>query len=81
MESEKFEQINDPRLVRIMRDAMAYQDLKKTTVPAKKPASKLPAARQNVQESPSAKRLESRFKSGRAKVNDLASFIMQTSRG
>jgi len=79
---ERFAQVNDPKLVLIMRDAMAYRELqdKAKASKAAKPApaaSKLPAPRQNVpQVERDKKQLNSKFRNGTAKTRDLASFIL-----
>lgn len=71
--------IDDPILVRIMRDAAAYQDLKaaKPLVTKKvEQAPALPTARQNVPRSEQrAAALDKRFSSGKAKLNDLAAYL------
>lgn len=69
----------DHRLVRLMRDAAAYRELqaqkpavqKKIAEAPKLPskANPTPQTRKNVQ-------LEKRFNGGRAKLNDLASYLM-----
>lgn len=76
---ERFNNINDPKLVFIMRDAAAYRALqaKKPTVTQKaKAAPPMPAARaaQPASEKLS-KRINDRFKSGHAKVDDLAAYL------
>lgn len=72
----------DPRVVLAMRDAVKYRELKTKTATAKKPSSgKVPAQRQSVpQQTQNNKRLEARFKSGKAGVRDLASFIASNSK-
>jgi hypothetical protein len=77
---EKFAQISDPKLVLIMRDAMEYRALKTKAEQMKKDkpnkGKPLPSTRQNVpQADASRKRLDTRFRSGKANVRDLASFI------
>ena len=71
--------VNNPTLVRIMRDAAAYQELKeKKAAVVKKVAQApaLPAQRQSVPRNEQRdKRLEARFSSGKAKLNDLAAYI------
>jgi hypothetical protein len=70
--------VTDPALVLLMRDAVAYQGLKdkKAEVTAKaKDAPKLPQ-RQSVPKNEQVnQKLERRFSSGKAKLNDLAAFI------
>ncbi len=77
---EKFSNVTDPALVLIMRDAAAYQGLKdkKATVTKKvqEAPTKLPSQRQSVPKNEQAnKRLEGKFSSGKAKLNDLAKWI------
>lgn len=76
---ERLSGVTDPTIVKIMRDAAAYQDLlakKEAATKTVKTAPKLPAQRQSVpQDERKSKQLDARFKSGRAKLNDLASFI------
>ena len=76
---ERFQQLSDPKLVMLMRDAAAYQDLKdrKAQVTKKvQDAPKLPAARQSVPRNEQQERkLNGRFASGKAKLNDLAAYL------
>jgi len=76
---ERFAKVTDPKLVLIMRDAMAYRDLKTkaaTVKPKPGDAPRLPAARQAVpQREKVNKAVAARFKSGKAKVDDLAAFL------
>lgn len=71
--------VNDPVLVRIMRDAAAYQELRdKKAVVTKKAtdAPRLPTQRQSVPRDESrAKALDKKFSSGKAKLDDLAKFL------
>lgn len=71
--------VMDPKAVRVLRDAVAYQELKAKKAEVKKQAEKaapLPAQRQTVPKSEQRmKTLNTRFKSGRAKLSDLAAFI------
>jgi hypothetical protein len=75
---ERLHTVTDPALVLLMRDAVAYQGLKdkKAEVTAKaKDAPKLPQ-RQSVPKNEQVnQKLERRFSSGKAKLNDLAAFI------
>ncbi|VTU37038.1 hypothetical protein [Variovorax sp. PBL-E5] len=77
---ERFAKVSDPALVLIMRDAMAYRELKTkaaTVKPKSGDAPRLPAARQAVPEREKvSKTVAARFKSGRAKVDDLAAFLL-----
>lgn len=76
---ERFANINDPKLVFIMRDAAAYRALqeKKAAVTQKaKDAPRLPPQRQSAPRNERlAKRINDRFKGGHAKLDDLAAFI------
>jgi hypothetical protein len=76
---ERLANVYDPVLVRIMRDAAAYQELKdkKATVVKKvAEAPKMPAARQSVPKNEQLNRqLNAKFSSGKAKLKDLAAFI------
>jgi hypothetical protein len=71
--------VDDPVVVRIMRDAAAYNDLKdkKASVTKKlQDAPKLPAQRQAAPKNEQrTKQLNSRFTSGKAKLGDLASWL------
>lgn len=71
--------VYDPVLVRIMRDAAAYQELKdKKALVTKKAveAPRLPAQRQNVpRDEQRTKTLDRKFSSGKAKLNDLAAYL------
>lgn len=79
VEKTRFANVTDPAVVLIMRDAMAYRELKDKAPAVKQKvqnAPKLPAQRQNVPRAEQAdKRLNDRFKGGRAKERDLAAFI------
>jgi hypothetical protein len=80
VEESRFANVTDPKVVLIMRDALAYRELKAKTAAVKKDvknAPKLPPARQNVpQAEKTNKRLDQKFRSGRAGVKDLAAFLM-----
>lgn len=73
--------ITDARAVKILRDAVAYQDLKNKAKDKKAPApqkGKMPANRQSVpQQTTQTKRVDARFKSGRANLKDLATLFMK----
>lgn len=77
--NERLATVMDPKLVRIMRDAAAYQELKdkKATVTKKvQDAPKLPAQRQSVpKQEQRNKVLNARFATGKAKLKDLAAYI------
>lgn len=79
--SERLANVDDPVVVRIMRDAAAYQELqsRKSAVTKKaQDAPKLPAQRQSVPRNEQAnKRLEARFNGGRARLKDLSAWIEQ----
>lgn len=81
VEADRFDNISDPKLIRIMRDAAAYQDLKGTAqrVTAKAKTPTLPAQRQQP---PKASRqvaqLNKVFASGKAGVRDLGAFLDAT---
>lgn len=77
--NERLATVMDPKLVRIMRDAAAYQELKdkKATVTKKaQDAPKLPAQRQSVpKQEQRNKVLNARFATGKAKLKDLAAYL------
>ncbi|MBA3773823.1 MAG: hypothetical protein H0X13_15435 [Ramlibacter sp.] len=77
--AERLNAVTDPALVLLMRDAVAYQGLKdkKAAVTKKaQDAPKLPAQRQSVpKKEQQNKTLDNRFRSGRAKLNDLAAYL------
>lgn len=69
----------DHRLVRLMRDAAAYRELQaqKPTVKQKvEQAPKLPSKANPTPQTRKNVQLEKRFQGGRAKLNDLASYLM-----
>ncbi len=71
--------VYDPRLVKMMRDASAYQSLKaqKSTVTKQvQAAPKMPQRQATPIQERKSKELNSRFKSGRAKLSDLAEYLM-----
>lgn len=75
---EELGNVLDHRLVRMMRDAAAYRELKaqKPTVQAKvKAAPKMPSKAVSTAQERKSQQLESKFKGGRAKLNDLAAFL------
>ncbi|OYZ77542.1 MULTISPECIES: hypothetical protein [unclassified Polaromonas] len=77
--NERLATVMDPKLVRIMRDAAAYQELKdkKAAVTKKaQDAPKLPAQRQSVPKQVQRDQaLNKRFATGKAKLSDLAAYI------
>lgn len=76
---EDFSGVYDPRVVLMMRDAVAYQELKNKQPEVSKNAAnapKLPPSRQPVPHSEAViKKLDSRFKGGKAKLDDLAAYL------
>lgn len=77
--NERLATVMDPKLVRIMRDAAAYQELKdkKAAVTKKvQDAPKLPAQRQSVPKQVQRDQaLNKRFATGKAKLSDLAAYL------
>lgn len=77
--SEALANLYDPKQVLILRDAIAYQELKAnkgavTQKPAE--AQKLPAQRQSVpKDTQRIKEINQRFASGKAKLSDLAALL------
>jgi hypothetical protein len=73
------ESLYDPGMVLMMRDALAFRDLKtKVPVVTKKAneAPRLPSGKpQQTKAERINKELENKFKSGRAKLNDLAAYL------
>lgn len=75
---EELANVYDHRLVKLMRDATAYQQLK-----AQKPevtrkvteAPRMPAKQAHAAEVRQRKAMDSKFQSGRAKLNDLAAYL------
>ena len=69
----------DPKLVLILRDAVAYQNLKQQKAQVTKKAveaPRLPTQRQSVpKQEQRMKAINQRFASGKAKLNDLATYI------
>lgn len=76
---EELATVMDPKAVLVLRDAIAYRDLKEKKAEVTKQAKKappLPAQRQSVPKSEQRlKTLNTRFASGKAKLTDLAAFI------
>lgn len=75
---EELANVYDHRLVKLFRDATAYQQLKaaKPEVTRKvTEAPKLPAKQASVSEVRQRKALEGKFQNGRAKLNDLAAYL------
>ena len=77
--AERLANVDDPAVVRIMRDAAAYQDLlaRKATVTKKATsAPALPAQRQSVPRNEQRNQaLNKRFATGSAKLGDLAAYL------
>lgn len=84
IEPERLKQIDDPRLVKIMRDAASWtalQDRKPARERVVTTAKPLPAPRQAApRQERQQKALSERFRSGTAKTSDLASFIANSER-
>jgi hypothetical protein len=74
---EELSNVYDHRLVKMMRDAQAYQALKAQKADVVKKVSDAPKmpSKQHSGETRKDQALESRFKSGRAKLNDLAAYL------
>jgi hypothetical protein len=79
VDPSRLKRVSDPALVFMMRDAMAYREIQGKAKAVKEKvqnAPRLPAPRQNVPKSEQVnKQVQQRFKTGRARVNDLAAFI------
>jgi hypothetical protein len=76
--SEVLNEVYDYKFVQIMRDAVAYQALKaqKPAVTQKaKDAPRLPSRQTPPANTRHDQALENKFKSGRAKLNDLAAYL------
>lgn len=69
--------IYDPRMVRVLKDAVAYQALKAQKPAVMQKAQNAPRlpSRQTPENTRQDQALENKFKSGRAKLNDLAAFL------
>ena len=76
---ERFAHLDDPALVLVMRDAVAYRQLqaKRADVTKKvEAAPKLPAARQSLPRNEQLnKKLDARFARGKAKLSDLSAYL------
>lgn len=76
---EELASLMDPKAVLVLRDALAYRDLKAKKAEVTKQAAKappLPAQRQSVpKQEQRMKSLNTRFASGKAKLTDLAAFL------
>lgn len=70
--------INDSTLVFVLQDAVAYRELKAKAPEVTKKAQdapRLPSKQATVAQDRQRKELDNRFKSGRAKLNDLAAYL------
>jgi len=76
---ERYANIDDPKLVLILQAATRYMELKAKTADATRKAQaapRLPAQRQPVPRNERvAKQIDARFKSGKARMSDLAAYI------
>ena len=74
---EELGNVYDHRLVRMMRDAQAYQALKAQKADVTRKVSDAPRMPQRQMKQPTRldASLENKFKSGRAKLNDLAAYL------
>lgn len=74
---EELGNVYDHRLVRMMRDAQAYQALKSQKADVTRKVAEAPHMpnRQTKQTTRLDSALENKFKSGRAKLNDLAAYL------
>ena len=76
--NEELGNVYDHRLVKMMQDAAAYRDLKaqKPAVTKKvQDAPRMPSRQHQPAQDRRDQALENKFKSGRAKLNDLAAFL------
>ena len=77
---DRFAMLNDPAVVMVMRDAVAYRELQKKTTEVKKKADtapRLPQKQSVPRNEPVEKRRVERLRSGRGSRDDLAAFIAQ----
>lgn len=74
---EELGNVYDHRLVRMMRDAQAYQALKSQKADVTRKVEEAPRMPQRQMKQPTRldASLENKFKSGRAKLNDLAAYL------
>lgn len=75
---EEMSGINDYRLVLALQDAVAYRELKAKAPEVTKKAQdapRLPSKQATAAQDRQRKELDNRFKSGRAKLNDLAAYL------
>jgi hypothetical protein len=77
--AEQFNNLYDPKVVLMLRDAVAYQDLKEKKAAVTKKVNespRLPAQRQSVpQNEQRTTAINKRFASGKAKLGDLAAYL------
>jgi hypothetical protein len=76
---EELGNVFDHRLVRLMRDAAAYRELQAQKPAVKQKVEQAPKLPNKANPTPQARKsvqLEKRFQGGRAKLNDLASYLM-----
>ena len=76
--NEELGNVLDHRLVKMMRDAAAYQELKAQKPAVQKKVSEAPKLPSKANPTPQSRKnaqLEKRFQGGRAKLNDLASYL------
>lgn len=77
---DRFAMLNDPAVVMVMRDAVAYRELQKKATDVKKRAEsapRLPQKQSVPRNEPTEKRRVERLRSGRGSRDDLAAFIAQ----
>ena len=77
---ERFATLNDPAVVRVMRDAVAYRELQRKTTEVKKKAAtapRLPQQQSVPRNETREKRVTERLRTGRGSRDDLAAFIAQ----
>lgn len=77
---ERFATLNDPAVVMVMRDAVAYRELQRKTAEVKKKAStapRLPQQQSVPRNETREKRVTERLRTGRGSRDDLAAFIAQ----
>lgn len=77
---ERFSTLNDPAVVLVMRDAVAYRELQRKTAEVKKKAAtapRLPQQQSVPRNETREKRVTERLRTGRGSRDDLAAFIAQ----
>ena len=76
--SEELGQVYDPRLVRMMKDATAFRELQSKKAEVTKKVAEAPKLQQRKTapaDERNARALNDKFRSGRAKLNDLAALL------